>query len=300
MPSLVERLHKLKPLPLPSWLPNAVAYETEMGSVAYGVSTDASDVDIYGFCVPPARIVFPHTAGVIHGLDRNPERFDQWQEHHIPGFSGESFDVTIFGIVKYVALCMDANPNMIDSLFTPEHCVRHITTAGQIVRDARRLFLHKGAFHKFRGYAHSQLHKIATKSPLAGSKRAANVAEHGFDTKFAYHVVRLYLECEQILEGGDLDLQRDRELLKAIRRGEWTEAQIRDWVATKEKHLEGLYSTSPIPHRPNEKGIKAVLLEALEAAYGQLPKTFHVPGAAESALRQIHDLAGAALGQGAA
>ena len=31
----------------PSWLPDNLCYETMMGSVAYGVSSDTSDVDVY-------------------------------------------------------------------------------------------------------------------------------------------------------------------------------------------------------------------------------------------------------------
>ena len=30
-----------------------------------------------------------------------------------------------------------------------------------MIRDARRLFLHKGAWWKFKGYAYSQLHKMS-------------------------------------------------------------------------------------------------------------------------------------------
>ena len=89
---------------------------------------------------------------------------------------------------------------------------------------APRRFLHKGAWHKFKGYAYSQLNKIQTKSPTG--KRAELVEAHGYDVKFAYHVVRLLLEVEQILVAGDIDLECDREQLKAIRRGEWTLPQL--------------------------------------------------------------------------
>ena len=46
------------------------------------------------------------------------------------------------------------------------------------------------------------------------------------DVKFLYHVVRLLNEAEQILMEGDLDLERNREQLKSIRKGEWTFDQI--------------------------------------------------------------------------
>jgi hypothetical protein len=44
--------------------------------------------------------------------------------------------------------------------------------------------------------------------------------------KFAYHTVRLLNEAERLLLQGDLDLQRNREQLESIRRGEWTEARV--------------------------------------------------------------------------
>ena len=72
----------------PKWIGANMCYEVIMGSVAYGVSSDSSDMDVYGFCIPPKHIVFPHTAGVIHGFDTNFSKFEQYQSHHI---SAESF-----------------------------------------------------------------------------------------------------------------------------------------------------------------------------------------------------------------
>ena len=55
---------------------------------------------------------------------------------------------------------------MIDSLFTPHECVLHITQVGTMVREARHLFLHKGCWPKFKGYAYAQLHKMRGKKPI--------------------------------------------------------------------------------------------------------------------------------------
>ena len=41
------------------WLPGNVQYETIMGSVAYGVSSDTSDVDVYGWAIPPKDDLSP-------------------------------------------------------------------------------------------------------------------------------------------------------------------------------------------------------------------------------------------------
>ena len=44
--STVQRLADRGLVRLPRWLPANVQYETIMGSVAYGVSSDTSDVDV--------------------------------------------------------------------------------------------------------------------------------------------------------------------------------------------------------------------------------------------------------------
>lgn len=271
----------------PSWLPDNLCYETIMGSVAYGVSSDTSDMDVYGICLPPKDLVFPHLAGEIPGFGRQVKRFEQWQEHHVEARE-KIWDFQVFSIVKFFQLAMENNPNVLDALFTPRRCPLSTTAVGEMIREDRRLFLHRGAWHKLKGYAYSQLHKIRTKTPTG--KRAEIVAEHGYDLKFAYHVVRLLLEVEMILGEHDLDLERHREQLKAIRRGEWTETDLREWAGAKERDLETLYASSSLPYAPQEDAIRALLLRCLEHHYGDLSKAVHVEDDADRALRQIAEI----------
>lgn len=268
----------------PSWLPDNLCYETMMGSVAYGVSSDTSDVDVYGICMPPKDLVFPHLAGEIFGFGRQVKRFESWQEHHVQAHE-QSWDFQILGIVKFFSLAMENNPNIIDSIFTSRRCVLSSTRIGEYIREHRVDFLHKGAWHKFKGYAYSQLHKIRTRTP--GGKRAELVEQHGYDVKFAYHVVRLLLEVEQILVARDLDLERDREQLKAIRRGEWTLPQLEAWAQDKEKQLEAIYHSSTVPYEPDQALIKRHLVHCLEDHYGDLSKALVQPDESVELLRTI-------------
>lgn len=109
------------------------------------------------------------------------------------------------------------------------------------------------------------------------------------ESKFLYHVVRLIAEVEQILAEGDLDLQKNKEQLKAIRRGEWTEQQIRDYFTQKEKFLEILYIESKLPYSPDVAKIKTLLLNCLEEHYGTLDRAIVIQGKAESLLRDIKE-----------
>lgn len=123
-----------------------------------------------------------------------------------------------------------------------------------------------------------------------GSNRFQNAKEKGMETKFLYHVVRLLYEVEMILTEGDIDLQRQREHLKSIRRGEVSEQEIREWASTKEKGLEAIYETSKLQHKPDEGVIRELLLNCLEEHYGSLDKCVTNPDQAVKALRDIQEI----------
>jgi uncharacterized protein len=83
----------------PAWLPDNTHYETLMGSVAYGVESGGSDWDVYGFCIPPKELVFPHLQGEIAGFGTPVKRFEQFEQHHIHdptenAGKGRTYDVT--------------------------------------------------------------------------------------------------------------------------------------------------------------------------------------------------------------
>lgn len=307
----------------PDFLKENIHYEVIMGSYAYGVnSEDFSDFDIYGFCIPPKDDIFPHLRGEILGFGTQQNRFKQWQQHHIKDDKRE-YDFNIYSIIKYFDLCRGCNPNMIDSLFVPQRCILYTSSVGQLIRENRKVFLHKKAWHTFKGYAYQQSKKMQAKhtesvelwnfeesyelphnmtleelksselynttqgiTPLIVkwatlleqyektdlTKRLIDTRKHGYSTKFAYHIVRLLNEVEQILEEGDLDLERSREQLKSIRRGEWSKEQILQYFSDKEKQLENTYQKSTIPYEPDENAIKELLLNCLEMHFGSLDK----------------------------
>jgi uncharacterized protein len=316
VPSKVDRLIKNElVLSPPHFLKNSVQYEAVIGSVAYGVSTDTSDVDLYGFCIPPKEIVFPHLNGVIFGFDTDYKKFNQYQQHHVKDKEArKDYDIVIYNIIKYFRLCADGNPNMIDSLFVPRRCVLHSTKIGEMVRESRHLFLSKKCWSTHKGYAYSQVSKMTNKNSLGvkirkieemynlppnvtleeiddiisdpthkelykkllkelkdtPSKRHQAIREIGYDVKFGYHVVRLINQVEQILIEHDLDLERNREQLKSIRRGEWTQEQIQDFFTTKERTLEDVYIKSKLRQKPAIEEIKELLMNCLEEYFGRL------------------------------
>lgn len=288
MASTIKRLEEKGLIKPPRWMAPNVQYEVMMGSICYGTSNDTSDVDIYSWAIPPSEVVFPHMAGYIQGFGKQPENFEQYQLHHIKDGEKE-YDITCYSIIKYFQLCMENNPNMIESLYVPQNCVLHCSPIADIVRSNRQMFLHKGAFFKYKSYGYNQLHKIRNKRDTEG-KRKDLIEKYGFDTKFAAHAVRLVGYCSQILVSHDIDLQRDSEHLKAIRRGEVSEEDIYKWFNDKERELETLYTTSTLRHKPEEDRIKELLLSCLEHHYGSLSKAVINTDKNSVAIKQIREI----------
>lgn len=102
--------------------------------------------------------------------------------------------------------------------------------------------------------------------------RSLGVLAHGVDYKFAYHVVRLLLQGEQILLEHDLNIESNSEILKSVRRGEWAYEKIEEWFNNKEVYMEELYAKSDLRSNPDEEAIKRILVQCLEMHYGSLDK----------------------------
>ena len=128
------------------------------------------------------------------------------------------------------------------------------------------------------------------KDLMTESKRADLTKRFQYDTKFAYHVVRLVNECEQIMTEHDLDLERNREQLKAVRRGEWTLEYLHEWFSEKEKSLESLYAASTLRHSPDEPAVKQLLVDCLEHHYGSLADAVKIDPNMEILVRELREV----------
>lgn len=286
---LIQKLIDKKLISPPLWMKDNLCYSTIMGSQAYGTSTENSDLDIYAICIPPKHYIFPHLSGYISDFGEAPPKFEQFQEHHIKDVEADrEYDINILSIVKVFELARQGNPNIIDMLFTSDSCVLFTSTVGNIVRENRKEFLSKKIWPRYKGYSYSQLKHLDNKNPIG--KRKDRVEQHGFDTKFALHLVRLLNFAEQILTNHDLSLQENNEQLKAIRRGEWTEQQIRDYFNRKESELETIYLQSTLRDKPDEAKLKNILLDCLETHYGSLSEAIVRQDETLVALRDINNI----------
>jgi predicted nucleotidyltransferase len=90
--------------------------------------------------------------------------------------------------------------------------------------------------------------------------------KYGYDTKHAYHLVRLIRMCREILLTGKVIVKRpDREELLAIRNGAWTYDQLIDFADTEEKSLNELYlSSNVLPKSPDKAALDKLCIQLVE------------------------------------
>lgn len=132
------------------------------GSRAYGLHTDASDVDLKGVAIPPREVVLGfrgrfeqaddvESVGVFADLLRGDEARAA-QEQGLEG--------TVYELRKFLTLAVAANPNILDVLFCRDEDVRVCDELGRELRAAREWFVTARARQTFAGYATAQLKRI--------------------------------------------------------------------------------------------------------------------------------------------
>jgi len=119
---------------------DGIAYLTYSGSIAYGTNTETSDVDIRGF--------YQESIGdIITSKSKDTITFS-------------SEDTVVYSLRKFIHLCKNANPNVLELLGTKDEHVIFMNDVGKMIRDNRELFFSKKICNAFGGYATAQLRRL--------------------------------------------------------------------------------------------------------------------------------------------
>lgn len=199
-----------------------VEYRCVVGSRAYGLDHADSDTDLRGFYLAPPELLWS-----LYGVPEQLERADT--------------DECYWELEKFMKLALKANPNVLECLYSP--LVRDCSELARELLDMRDLFLSQLIYQTYNRYVMSQFKTMARKR------------EKGLEVKpkHAMHLIRLMLSGITILEEGfvPLDVERYRDKMLAIKRGEVSWPEIESWrLELHEKFDRALESTS-LPERPD-------------------------------------------------
>lgn len=112
------------------------------GSHAYGTALPTSDTDYRGiFCADPVNLLTPfYTVREVE--DQNEE------------------DTKYYELSHFLKLCLDCNPNIVETLWVDESDVLFSTPAYEFLREHRSEFLSSKIAFTTSGYAFAQLKRI--------------------------------------------------------------------------------------------------------------------------------------------
>jgi uncharacterized protein len=210
-----------------------VIFRCIVGSHAYGLSHEESDIDRRGFFLPPADLHWS-LFGVPEQLER-PETDECYWE-----------------LQKFIQLALRANPNVLECLYTP--LLETVTPLAQELLDQREIFLTRLVFQTYNGYVLSQFKKLEQDLRTRGEIR----------WKHAMHLIRLLLSGINILQDGFvvLSVDRQRDDLLAIRRGERSWESVNAWRLQLHKAFEAAYQETRLPVQPDYRKANDFLVQA--------------------------------------
>ena len=115
-----------------------VQYRSVVGSTAFGLAGDGSDIDRRGFFLPPADLHWS-LAGVPEQIERPPDEV-YWE------------------IGKFLRLALKANPNALECLYSP--MVEVCEPIAAELLGMREAFLSKHAHRTYNEYVAAQFRKL--------------------------------------------------------------------------------------------------------------------------------------------
>lgn len=224
----------------------------EYGSRAHGTNTVDSDSDIMS--------IFVEDPGFVTGIDTIDT-----QASSTAGVSNRSgvgdTDETAYPLRKFAALAAHGNPTILTAFFVPTYI--HNEWAGQILVANRELFLSKQAGARFLGYMRGQRDAM-TGMRNKRTNRPELVHKFGYDTKFAYHMIRLGMQGVELMHEGKVTLPMPQfkiDELMAIRKGETTREDVLDYSWYLDDCLKRAIDDSDLQDAPDRAKINELLHE---------------------------------------
>lgn len=210
-----------------------VIFHCIVGSRAYGLDHEESDVDRRGIYLPPA-----HLHWALYGV---PEQFEN-----------DATQEVYWEVEKFLKLALKANPGILECLYSP--LVEHATELAQELLAMRASFLSKLVYQTYNGYVLSQFKKIEQDVRTRGAVR----------WKHPMHLIRLLLSGIAILRDGEVPVRVDehRQSLLAVRRGEVPWKEIDAWRLALHREFDEAFTRTALPERPDFEKANAFLIRA--------------------------------------
>lgn len=159
-----------------------------VGSHAYGLSTESSDLDYRGIFIAPKEYQL--------GCTTVEQKNKGWEAPGIIPELDNGQDVCIYELKKIIELLLNNNPNSLELLYLDNYLL--LNDAGKELIENRELFLSKKVKYSYSGYAYSQIKKVEShrKWILSPPDKRPELKDFGLDEKrfLNYSQINAFLE----------------------------------------------------------------------------------------------------------
>ncbi|MBV9846880.1 MAG: nucleotidyltransferase domain-containing protein [Kutzneria sp.] len=220
---------------------NHTVISVVVGSHAYGLNIDESDVDRRGVYCPPTSMFW--------GFDKPPSTVDG------PGLERVSWELEHFCV-----LALRANPTVLEVLAS--RLVETCTPLGDELRAQLPALLSQRAADSYRRATAHEFARAAAAMASGGTPRWTQVM----------HVLRLLTLCERLLRTGELVLEvgDHRDQLLAVKAGDVPWPHVERWVEELRDRTAGAVLRSPLPVAPDTTKVEQWLISVRRrSALGQ-------------------------------
>ncbi len=231
----------------------------EVGSTIYLGETGQDDLDLAGgFIEDPAVTISsqPKSHSIRTQLEGERSRVGD-------------IDIIMHPLRKFASLLMGGNPSIITQAFSPNVVIGY-GWIPPIITAIHGAAVSQRAGAAFEGYMTQQMERWRGERGQKNVSRPELVEAYGFDTKYAYHAIRLGIQGIEYLRTGKLTLpipEPERTELMSVRTGGYTEAQAYDWAQAVRAELREVRAYSPLPPRPAVSRVQELVADAYLGAW---------------------------------
>lgn len=239
------------------WIDQRTILRGVVGSTAHGLHVEdgTDDRDEMGVCIEPLSAMMGQSEfeQLIYRTAAEREH-----KHDAPSMAGD-LDLTIYSLRKWTRLALQGNPTVLLLLFLPPELCTVQSPYGAGLQALAPHFVSREAGKRFLGYLTAQKQRMLNeRGSLHGKPRQALVDKHGFDTKYAMHMVRLGIQGVEFLTTGRLSLpmsEPDRSWIRSIRVGQVPQQEVMTRCGELERELKDLIDGHDLPVHANAEPV---------------------------------------------
>lgn len=230
------------------------------GSNLHGLSIPGTDdSDEVGVCIEDigAAVGFSEFEQYIYRTAAEREG-----KHDAPSQHGD-LDLTLFSLRKFLRLAMQGNPQILQCLFVPQSLWISGDARGSQLQELAPLIVSRNAGARYLGYLEAQRQRLLGERGQKKTNRPELEAKHGYDTKYAMHILRLGFQGVELMTTGRLTLpmpEKDRVFVYAVRCGEVPMQDALTKAGELERQIKDLLLDAPVPAEPAREEIEAWML----------------------------------------